>query len=158
VAHPQLNKIRIFKAASLAAVAGLGLGFFTTFYMGAATFAFGLMISGMAFRRRFRRDHRFVMYSAMAIDLLLVLILEFSRDAIGTVVSFKLGPWQSAHVLASTLAVVLYLPLIVIGTKLWKSEMPKLRLWHRRLGILTFALRTLGFVLMFSLLWKQPLS
>jgi hypothetical protein len=130
------------------------LGFITSAYMGVATFAYCLMVLGIVWRRRARETHRQLMFAGMGIDLALVLLLELQRSATATAFGFKLGPWQMAHVVASTLAVALYLPMIYAGMKLWERETAGRRSLHRRLGYLTFFFRSLGFVLMFSLLWK----
>ena len=136
------------------AVFALALGAFTTPYMGVASFAYALMVLGIAYRRRARETHRQLLFIAMGVDLTLVLVLEVLRGATATAVGWKLGPWQMAHVVASTLAVACYLPMIYLGMKLWEGETPGRRVLHRRLGWLTFFFRTLGFVLMFSLLFK----
>lgn len=132
----------------------LALGAATTPYMGVATFAYTLMVVGLAYRRRARETHRQLLFIAMGVDLALVLALELLRGATATAFGWKLGPWQMAHVVASTLAVACYLPMIYLGMKLWEDETPGRRVLHRRLGWLTFFFRTVGFVLMFSLLWK----
>ncbi|RZM23629.1 MAG: hypothetical protein EOO88_25535 [Pedobacter sp.] len=144
----------LYSCLGAALLFAAGLAAFTTAYMGVATFAYALMILGMAWRRRARETHRQLMFTGMGIDLLLVLILELQRSATATAFGFKLGPWQMAHVGASTLAVALYLPMIYVGMKLWENETAGRRKLHRRLGYLTFFFRSLGFVLMFSLLWK----
>lgn len=145
-----LNMRVIFPALSAALLVAL----FATPYMGAATFAYALMATGLFFRKSNRFLHRKLMFSAMGIDLSLVLLLELQRSAVETVVALKLGPWQFAHVLASTLALLLYGPMIYLGKTLWEKNNPRLQQLHRGLGILTFLLRTVGFLLMFSLLDK----
>lgn len=132
------------------------IGLFTSFYMGMASFAYFLMVHGMRQRKQNRWGHRKLMFSAMGIDLGLVLLLEIQRGAIETVAALELSPWQFGHVLASTLAVALYLPMIILGKKLWSQESANTRLWHKRIGITAFALRSVGFVLMFSLLSRGP--
>lgn len=142
--------------ALAAAVAGTAVAYFATPYMGIATFAYGLMAAGLM-RRRQRRVHRAFMATALALDTGLVLTLELQRGATATAASLALSPLQSAHVLASTLAVLTYLPIVVLGIVLWSEESPRVRQLHRILGYLAFVLRTLGFLLMFSLLSRQPL-
>jgi len=127
-----------------------GIAYAATPYMGAASFAYFLMVAGIFYRRRHRGKHRALMISAMSIDLGLVLLLEFQRGAIGTVISLEMGALPLAHVAFSTAALLLYGPLIFLGRALWAGQ--KARTWHRRLGLTAFALRSLGFLLMFSLL------
>lgn len=145
-----------FALLGLLSLFATGIAFATTPYMGAATFAYGLMISGMYFRKTDNLAHRRMMYSAMAIDLSLVLLLEAQRNAIGTVIAMDLGILPFAHVACSTLALLLYGPMILLGRKLTNDDRPGIRLWHRRLGITAFCFRTLGFFLMFSLLGRAP--
>lgn len=148
------NRTLLIQVVLLAHAAAL-VGIFTSFYMGAASFAYFLMVFGMHYRRGNRLAHRKLMFSAMGIDLLLVLILEIQRNAVQTVAALELSPLQFGHVLASTSALTLYLPMILLGKKLWNQEDARIRLWHKRIGITAFALRTLGFLLMFSLLSRQ---
>lgn len=141
--------------AVLLAHAAVLVGIFTSLYMGAASFAYFLMVLGMYYRRKNRRAHRKLMFSAMGIDLSLVLLLEIQRNAVETVAALDLSPLQFGHVLASALAVTLYLPMVLLGKKLWREENAQTRLWHKRIGITAFALRSLGFLLMFSLLGRN---
>lgn len=147
-----LTQKPILLQVALLGSAALGIGFFTSFYMGAASLAYFLMVLGLRYRRENRLVHRKLMFSAMGMDLSLVLLLEIQRSAIETVVALELSPWQFGHVLASTLAVTLYLPMILLGKKLWDKEDAGIRLWHKRIGITAFGLRTIGFLLMFSLM------
>jgi len=145
-----------FALLGLLSLFATGIAVATTLYMGAATFAYGLMVCGMYFRKADRLAHRRLMYSAMAIDLSLVILLEAQRSAIGTVIAMDLGFLPFAHVACSTLALLLYGPMILLGRKLYSDDKPGIRLWHRRLGITVFCFRTLGFLLMFSLLGRAP--
>lgn len=140
---------------TLMVAACVGIGYFATPYMGAATLAYSLMVAGIYFRLRAKHLHRALMFSAMGIDLCLVLLLEFQRDAIGTVIALDMGILPLAHVVCSTAALLLYPFLIYLGRNLWSIPSPKTRRKHRLLGITAFALRSLGFVLMFSLLWGK---
>jgi len=141
--------------AVLAAALAIGIGLVTSFYMGAASFAYFLLLAGMKVRRVNRLLHRRLMFSAMGIDLALVLLLEIQRNAVETVVALDLSPLQLGHVFTSTLAIALYLPALLLGRKLWAKEDARVRLWHKRIGITAFALRTAGFLLMFSLLGRN---
>ncbi len=85
----------------------------------------------------------------IAIDLLLVLVLQIQRNAVHTALEFSLSPLQQAHVVASTIATVLYFPTLYLG---WTRRS---RVWHLRVGVLAFLFRTFGFILMFSLLSRE---
>lgn len=138
-----------------AALLGACTAVLATPYMGLATFSYFLMVAGIACRRGSRQAHRAFMLSAVTIDLSLVLALEWQRGATATAAAFTLSPWQTAHVAASTLAVIFYVPLLWAGFRLWQNEAPSLRRRHRVLGFTAFVLRTLGFLLMFSLLGRE---
>jgi len=87
-------------------------------------------------------------------DLSLVLVLEFQRHAINTATSFSLGLFEQLHILFSTIATLLYFPLLFLGFKLLRqpAASQNTRFWHITLGFTAFVCRSLGFILMFSLL------
>lgn len=150
---PQMAAAPRTFAVAIALLSGALVGVTTTALMGLATVAYALMIGGLVMRRR-AQDHVSMMAGALGLDLAVVLGLELSRHAVGTAVGLELGPWQQAHIYASTMAVILYAPLVVLGVRrLRGGAMPAFR-WHAPLGMLAFGLRTLGFALMFSLLAK----
>lgn len=124
-----------------------------TVYLGIATLAYIAMVLGVLYRRK-RALHLALMHGVIVTDLTLVLVIEFQRSAINTVLNMELNFFQQAHVLTSTLAVLCYLPLLWLGWKLVRGagEYVRLRVWHKRLGWLAFVFRTLGFLLMFSML------
>lgn len=139
--------------ALLTGVLLIVLGQLVTPYMLLATLSYTLMFWGVIFRK-LRAVHVGLMVSAIFIDLTLVLVLQFQREAIQTAVSLSLDVWQQLHVGASTLATALYIPVLILGSKLLFAEKRslKLRAWHIKLGWSAFIFRTLGFILMFSLL------
>ena len=111
-----------------------------------------LMLGGLLFRCT-RGLHICLMSIAMLADLSLVLLLQFQRNAIETAVSFTLSPLQQAHVGASTIALLLYFPTLYYGIRRARSRDFSLeeRQRHLRYGLTAFFFRTLGFLLMFSL-------
>lgn len=131
---------------------------FVTPHMWAASLAYACMVAGLAFRRRSRRAHAWLMGSAMGLDLALVATLEIQRDAVATALRFSLGPWQQAHIAVSLAAVLLYAPVLGLGLRRYLNpdSASGIRHWHMRLGILAFAFRSLGFLLMFSMLGARP--
>jgi hypothetical protein len=126
---------------------------FLTPYMLIATFSYSLLLWGFL-QRRNRNMHVPLMNAGIAIDIFLVLLLELQRDAIGTAMGFGLNPFQQGHIAASTVALVLYFPLLWLGWRLHlgKTQSMKTKEWHKRMGIAAFAFRSIGFLLMFSLL------
>jgi hypothetical protein len=97
----------------------------------------------------------------MAVDLGLVLWLEFTRS----VIERTLGDSSIAdprpydvtatiHIASSTAAVVLYIPTIWLGAKLaWgRRELltPLVRTWHKRCAVTALLLRTVGFAFMWT--------
>lgn len=124
----------------------------TNYYIGLGTLAYLLMATGVRFIKQRNLHWRF-MGAAMLLDLGLVLAIEFQRSAIATVLGFTLGPLQQMHIYTSTLAVLCYFPLTYMGImKMKGTPKPGIHMNHRRLGVLTFTLRTLGFILMFSMI------
>lgn len=131
----------------------IALSVLTTPYMALASFAYGLLCWGLVYRRQ-REKHTLFMNLGIALDLSLVLLLELQRGAIATAVDFSLNTWQQAHIACSSLAVLLYLPTAYLGWQRYRTPQSSLALreWHKRCGLAAFAFRTLGFILMFSLL------
>jgi hypothetical protein len=120
-------------------------------YKGIATVSYLCLLVGI-FHRRNRNVHAGLMSAGMAIDVLLVLVLEFQRSAIATSAGGSLNAYQLAHVIVSTLAVLVYLPTANLGYRRWKGTLPRENnILHLRFGILAFSLRTLGYILMFSM-------
>jgi hypothetical protein len=96
------------------------------------------------------------MSTSIAIDLLLVITLEISRNAVATAISMKLQPLQQMHIAASTIAVILYFPIVILGILRLKARASKkARSYHKILGIIAFTFRTIGFALMFTLIKTQ---
>jgi hypothetical protein len=144
--------------ASLIPVAAIGvaatIGITTTPFMGLATISYAAMVAG--YLQRFNKTaHMRLMLFAIFLDLSLVLTLEAQRGAIDTALSMKLGILQQAHILASSIATVLYFPVLYMGFRLWKKSNPELKVWHTRIGKSAFFFRTLGFLLMFTLLGHE---
>lgn len=126
-------------------------------FMMIATLAYGILLVGYRVRRSNKKLHVTAMMTGIMIDVILVLILQVQRSAIQTAVGFTLPTLQQFHILFSTLALCLYFPTVYLGLKLLRA--PKVNAGTRRLHvrIATSALifRTLGFLLMFSLLMKE---
>lgn len=135
---------------------GICVGSMTTLPMGIATFAYFLMCSGLYFRKTNSMTHAFYMTTAIFTDLSLVLALQILRDAVQTASSFSLPFLQQAHIGASSLATVLYFPVLYLGYHLLtgKSTGHTKRL-HKKVAITAFVFRSIGFLLMFSMLAKS---
>ena len=122
-----------------------------------ASFAFALLLLGLKVRHSHRDLHVGLMCGGMGLDLIIVALLEFGRDAVATAAGPGLTPFQQAHVAASTLAVLFYFPVFALGFLRWRaagSAAPALRTWHRRLGYCALACRAVGFAFMFSMLGR----
>ncbi len=130
---------------------GVSCGLLFTPYMGIATVSYGMLLTGAFLARRNPKLHGSLMVTGASIDLTLVLFLEFSRDAIAEAVSLQMTLPQQLHIAFSTLAVLLYFPMAWLGWRAYQGS-SSTRLAHRRLGYVTLAFRTLGFLLMFSLI------
>lgn len=125
-----------------------------------ASFAFALLLAGFAVRHSRRDLHVGLMCGGMGLDLIIVALLEFGRDAVATAAGAGLTAAQQAHVVASTLAVLFYFPVFALGYLRWRSpgargaKAARLRAWHARLGYCALACRAVGFAFMFSILGR----
>lgn len=150
VAMPVKSDLRLGLTAVAAAT--ILVGVLATPYMAAATVAYGLLSLGLYFRKD-RKIHAALMATAIATDLAVLLVVEWQRGAIKTAASLSLSSLQQAHIAFSTLAVLSYLPVAVLGVSyLLGKSAGRSRRWHVRLGLLAYVCRTLGFVLMFTML------
>lgn len=133
-----------------------GISTFATPFMVLASIAWFLLLGGL-FNRKNRVMHSRLMTAGIALDLSLVLILQYQRQAIQTALEFSLGILQQLHIGASLTATLLYIPTLILGWGLYRNRAKwiGLRDWHLRLAISAFGFRTVGFVLMFSLLDKK---
>lgn len=122
-----------------------------------STLSFLLLLAGFAVRRTRRDLHVRLMCSGMALDLVIVLLLEFSRDAVGVAFGSTLTPYQLTHVIASTFAGAFYIPVFILGYKRWRNPAApeSLRTWHMRLGYCALACRAVGFLFMFSIVGRN---
>jgi len=151
-AKTENNKVIILIAFLLLGVATVAIA--ATVYMAIATLAYSLLVIGLSYRRIDTKIHARLMSAGMFTDLSLVLVLEVLRNAIDTATSFTMTPLQQMHILTSSLAVLFYFPVLLLGVIRLKSNEKTLKsyVWHKRLGIVAFCFRTLGFIFMFSLL------
>ena len=136
-----------------AALFAIGIAILATPAMGVATLAW-LMLTGGVLLEMPRRAHRFWMLAGIGLDLLLVLVLQVQRGAVQTAASFSLGPVQQLHIAFSLGAVLLYGPVVWLGWKRYQGEQAR-AMNHRKAGWVTYIFRTIGFVLMFSMLWRN---
>lgn len=128
------------------------VGWAATLWMGLGTLAYLLMCWGITVRRE-RALHVRAMLIAMALDVLLVVALELSRHAVGVALSQTLNIYQLTHVVCSTLAVAAYGPVLWLGQQ--RLRHGRHAGWHGAAALTAFALRSAGFIFMFSLLWRQ---
>lgn len=129
--------------------------FFSHPFMLAASFSYLSLVLGLYFRK-IRKLHVGFMVLGITVDLAIVLTLEIMRHAVETALAFKLSLFQQLHIATSSVATFLYFPVIILGFKIYMGRNGlKLRMWHLRLGIAAFFFRTLGFILMFSLLFRK---
>ena len=119
-----------------------------------ASGAWFLLILGYL-RRRTRRVHVSLMLAGIITDISLVLFLQFTRDAIQKALGFTLSTVQQLHILSSTIAFLLYFPVLYLGFRMIKAGVtPAMKQRHIQLGTMALLFRTVGFILMFSM-WKS---
>lgn len=123
-----------------------------TYPMYIASIAWILLLVGYI-KRRQRGIHVFCMRCGIGMDIALVLFLQVTRNAIQTAVALDSSIYEQIHILCSTLALFLYFPVLYFGWLLLQGKASALtRIWHIRIGVTALALRTLGFLFMFSML------
>lgn len=115
-----------------------------------STLVLGLILLGFSFRRT-PKVHIPCMLTAFALDLGLVLYIEFSRQAVERVSQEIQHPshWLLLfHVLVSVTVLVLYVVMLRLGLKLFKGEESQRHL-HRRLGFCFLVCRLSNYVTSF---------
>lgn len=128
--------------------------------MAIATITYYCLVMGLVKIKSTPRDlskHVLFMKAGIVGDLALVLFIQYQKSAIQTALAMNLSFLQQAHIACSTLATVLYIPVLILGVMLTKSHMPTekraaTKKWHLRLGPSAFLFRSLGYLLMFSML------
>lgn len=148
----------------LSIVGAVALGATLSPYIGIASFAFFLMVLGLVSKRN-SKVHIVYMLSAMSLDVGLVLFLEVTRSAIEKVVAEPMTFLQRLHVGTSLTAMLLYIPTVILGFRLFRglgrreiSANDRARRNHRAVAIMAFVLRLVGFLAMFSMLPNSPHS
>lgn len=125
-------------------------------FMLIASFNFFILLVGYLLRRVHKVVHALLMSMGIVSDITIVVILQVQREAIQTVASMTLPFLNLSHVLFSTLATMLYFPILILGILLLICANGKNRLhlrnWHICLGTMALIFRTLGFFLMFSMI------
>jgi hypothetical protein len=116
-----------------------------------ATVAWVLLSIGVLFRKR-RGVHVSLMITGIVLDIGLVLYLQVTREAVQTALEFSLKPLEQVHIGFSTLALVLYFPVLFLGFKLLLGPTASLRKLHITLGSMAYVFRSAGFIFMFSML------
>ncbi|RIL10543.1 MAG: hypothetical protein DCC75_04165 [Proteobacteria bacterium] len=118
-----------------------------------ATLAWALLVLGYRMRKR-RAVHIECMLAGITLDILLVLYLQITRQAVQTALEFSLNIFKQIHIGFSSLALVLYIPVVFLGVRLALGQAsPAHRQLHMRIGIAALIIRTLGFIFMFSM-WR----
>ena len=109
---------------------------------------YSLMIYGIS-KRKNRKIHVPTMLTVIIWDILLILQIEFGRDAIAKASKTLTNPLiLNIHVSFAVLSVVFYLLLLFTGRKLLKGDRT-IRARHRLFGWTAFVLRTLTLITSF---------
>ena len=100
-------------------------------------------------KKRKRDLHVKTMLAAIIWDVLLILQIEFSREAIAKASKAMTNPYiLNIHVSLALSTTILFIALIVMGRKILKGNYDILSI-HRKLGILALIMRTLTFATSF---------
>ena len=164
---------------AISAIAAVMLYGRITIYMGIASFSFFLLTLGLILKDT-PKVHSKLMTAGITLDILLVLVLELQRGAVIKAMGilnlmgdgkservlsdiaeallsagYPLKALQGMHIGVSTLATVLYFPILWIGYQLLKKSLEPvgrkaLVQKHRKFAIPAYLLRAAGFILMSS--------
>ena len=116
-----------------------------------ASLAYAILVSGLVVRKN-RRIHPRLMATGIGIDLVLVIVLQVQRSVIQQALTESFNPLQLGHIGVSTIAVLLYFPVVYLGIQRLRGKGGlNGRLWHIRFALTAFAFRSAGFLLMFSM-------
>jgi hypothetical protein len=100
----------------------------------------------------FHRVHLLLVLTAILVDLALVLYLQFTRGAVQQAIRFDRPALAQFHILVSALAVLLYVPTVLFALRMLKD---RTRQGYRPTYVRTlwaaYAMRTVGFILTFSM-------
>jgi len=114
-----------------------------------ATTAWVCLIAGFLNRRSVKK-HIPLVLTAIVLDLGVVVFLQTTRSAVQTAVEFSLTVPQKIHIISSSIAVTLYIPMVALGVYLYRNRTHhKVRRVHRGIGMFALLSRTLGFIFMF---------
>jgi hypothetical protein len=113
-----------------------------------STFILLLIYLGLYYKKK-REKHVKIMASAIIWDVLLILQIELTRNAVAK----ALKPVENSallnfHILIALLTVFLYIGLIVTGRRMLKNDY-SIRSKHKLMGILTVIFRTSTYVTSF---------
>lgn len=121
-----------------------------TNFMYVATLAWVLLLGAYVLRQR-RWLHVPLAVAGMLLDVMLVVHLQLTRDAVQKAASLTLGALEQIHIVNSSIALLLYLPVFYLGALLILGRATVgQRAWHLRLAISALIFRTLGFLFMLS--------
>ena len=103
--------------------------------------------------RKSRFRHVTLMVSGIVLDFGIVIYLQLTKDAVQKALSLELSLLRQLHIACSTGAVMLYIPVLVLGGMLLTGRGSKnIRLAHIRIATAAFMLRTIGLLFMFTML------
>ena len=118
------------------------------FFQIQAFFLLILLYVGVYFRKR-RKWHVRIMGTVISWDILLVLQIELTRNAIDKASKYLENPFLlNFHISLALSTVIFYFIMIGTGRSLLKGN-EKIRPWHKKLGLITLLLRTLTFITSF---------
>lgn len=101
-----------------------------------------LMVYGVT-QARHRLRHIKIMSSAIVWDLLLILQIELTRNAVAKAMKVVENPTLlKIHLFFALGSVLLYIVMAVTGTKVYKGRNDLIP-WHKKLGVTTLVFRAL---------------
>lgn len=102
-----------------------------------------------------RKIHVSCMLSGIVLDLGIVAYIQVTKNAVNNVLHNSIDLLPLLHIGTSTIAVILYFPVLYLGFSLLKGPRNITTVnAHKKVALTAFFFRTLGFILMFSMIDK----
>lgn len=119
-----------------------------------AVIAYILLACGLCVRKN-RNLHAILMTAGVSLDFLIVISLQIAKHVMNTVSHQHLSSILVGHVLTSSIAIVLYIPSLLLGYQIFRHPETSVEFKPGYLKMIytAFAFRTVGLILMFMMFY-----
>lgn len=118
-----------------------------------AMLSYGALVSGLCLIKN-KKMHALLMGIGIIADFILVIALEIGRHVFSIIASQHLSYFLIGHIITSSCAVVLYIPILILGYQIYRTQNSKFESspWYTKIVLLAFVFRSIGFILMFAMI------